>query len=304
MIQQPCRFLYLLSFLGFFTACRFSDSNEDSPVPPVTYQKAPVQVRYEVEQITFVESIDKNPKTKYLSSIAAIPMIMHNKVKMGIFADGTPEWVITHLEPSPQWRLPSAQAQIPKDESPKTVRTHIKNGKGYFFDAQDRLIRTHPLLAQGFVDLVELLKKDQIPHTQIASRIIAGTGVDVNQRIADARAKGYQVDASQGGRVTIKATIDYTVLNPFVTPDPSAEKFILIEVLATDMKVLLSSTLYTLQNQLVSQTIYDYQTGSDSQLELTHLNQKVYTKDANGTDVVSSVDTYIRDLELEYNFNN
>ena len=207
---------YALPAALLFAGCRPSvTEKEPEAVAEVTYHKAPIRLSYETESITVTEPTSKNPKVDYLYQIGSRPHIPHNKVHVDISEDGSGEWLIESLEPSPQWRLPSPQAEIPQDDSPKTARTHIKNGAGYFFDKDSKLIRTHAIPSQNYVELVALLKADQKRAKEnVAARIIAGSNIDVNQRIAEAQAKGYEVTYQAGGLVTIRYAVTRNMLNP------------------------------------------------------------------------------------------
>ena len=268
----------------------------------VAYDKAPVQVSYEMESISFTELVSKNTSTEFLYKIAAKPNVTHLKVYAGIFEDGTSEWVMEHLVPT--FKIPSAQSEIPQDDSPQTRRTHIKNGIGYFYDLNDKLIRSQAVPMRAFNDLVELLKNDQKrDKATVAARIIAGGNINVEQRLAEARAKGYIVtDIPASMTITIRSTVDRNTVYPNQPYDPAAPRFTNVELIHRYMKVMMGSTLYDAQGNIVSQMGYRYTTGADGQTELEQIHQEVYGTDNTGAAFVTRTDTYIRDLETQYNF--
>ena len=86
---QAHRFLTVMS-LCVLSACKPS-IEENTLDLSVAYDKAPVQVSYEMESISFTELVSKNTSTEFLYKIAAKPNVTHLKVYAGIFEDGTSE---------------------------------------------------------------------------------------------------------------------------------------------------------------------------------------------------------------------
>jgi hypothetical protein len=216
-------------------------------------------------------------------------------IDLKVLDDGSSEWEIKNLEPT--FQIPSPQADIPADNSAKTVVTRIANGTAYFYDKAKKLIRTHEMEAPSFSDLLNTIRGGDNPAARVAARVAGGGDVDVNERIAQAKQKGHQVTDLGNGMVAIRAKIDRNTKDSKF--DGREEKFTSVDILDTKAKVVIGTTLYDQKENVVSRLIFKhkYEAGVAPQIEMSQ--HETFGKDERGKAFTTVTTSYYRNMQIE-----
>lgn len=224
----------------------------------------------------------------------SLPAVQRSQVEVGIYADGSSNWVITRLTPT--IFIPSPQANIPPDDTPQTHRTIIRNGNAEFFDKSGKLLHSHRMQMPSFMEVFETLHKHgNAPG--VASRVAAGFGadIDVTERLTNARKKGFAVTDMGRGFVAIRGKVDRASTVSGTRFDGKEKKVYTVDMLDTINKVILGTRLYDENgDKLLAQTLFKYENGR----ELTQSSHQTYGVDPQGVSFTSTTDTYYRNLEV------
>jgi hypothetical protein len=290
--------MVIVTSLVLLVACHQKPLEQQTPLAEqagADLQTAPVRMSYEMEALS-VTKFDSPPTgaAAPLYRNRSLPAVQRSNVEIGIYADGSSNWVITRLTPT--IFIPSPQANIPPDDTPQTHKTVIRNGNAEFFDKNGKLLHSHRMPMPSFAEVFETLHKHgNAPG--VASRVAAGFGadIDVTERLASARKKGFTVTDMGRGFIAIRGKVDRSLASPGTKFDGKEKKMYTVDMLDTINKVILGTRLYDENgDKLLAQTLFKYENGRD----LTQSSHQTYGVDPLGVSYTSTTDTYFKNFEV------
>ena len=286
----------VFSLLLLASCNHFVDTNDNAPT--LANADAILKISYELETITVTKKMDDNAKPDPLYEIRARPLVNRALIDLKISDDGNSEWEIRNLEPT--FSIPSPQANIPPDNSAKTARTRISNGVAYFYDKDQKLLRTHQMQLPNFQDLLNSIKGTLDPVSVVSARIANGGGeIDVKEKIEQAIRKGHQITELGKGLLAIRAKIDRN--GKGTQFDGKEQQFTSVDILDTNAKVIVGTSMYDQNEILVSRMIYKHKYEKDKmpQVEMSHY--ELFGKDSKGVSFNTITTSYYRNMTIENN---
>ncbi|TAF93566.1 MAG: hypothetical protein EAZ32_18200 [Cytophagia bacterium] len=287
--------LFMTVGLVFLVSCNhFVDTKDNAPTLANT--DAVLKISYELETITVTKKMGDNAKPDPLYEIRARPLVNRAFIDLKISDDGNSEWEIKNLEPT--FSIPSPQANIPPDNSAKTALTRIKNGMAYFYGKDQKLLRTHQMQMPNFQDLLNGIKGTLNPASVVSARIAnGGEEIDVKEKIEQATRKGHQITELGKGLLAIRARIDRN--GKGTQFNGKEQQFTSVDILDTNAKVILGTSMYDQNENLVSRMIYKhkYEKENVPQVEMSHY--ELFGKDSKGVSFTTTTTSYYRNMTIE-----
>ncbi len=305
--NTPKVLIYSVLFSIFlFASCQEDNLMKDSKDERSSLSQSSFALKmdYEVESVSYqqvVENANANEKLQFIDQARALPVITRQKVSVEVFHDGSSTWEI--VQQTPKNPVPQRGAEVPPDNSVKTVTTKVIDNMGYFYDAKGKLIRTHEIQIPSFSGLLEAIK-----DTCGRVRKAHATVMIQNPRAALSSSCTRERAAEAGATITELSenilSIRQKVEFPIVADNPSAKTtgksdMYSVDLVDTERSLLLGTRLYDENDKLIMVQMYKY---TDSELpELEVMRQEVYEY----SDLTKTAHLVISDFLFEnFNFEN
>ncbi len=216
-------------------------------------------LKYEVETLTI--PILQNPdEANSQEKIQAMMFSDKSKVEMTLFKDGTTRWQMETVLPSHDL---SVQHLTPAGKEPKAKFTRIdRKGMGSFYDENEVLLYTHQVPVPSFADVVANLKENP-------NAIFAAMGIDtkanLNQILANAKAKGYTIQDLGNGMISVRMA-NSGIRATATRQSGSTDSNTIVNIFNTSLGIMIGSTLYNEQEEIISQAFYSYELNGQERL--------------------------------------
>jgi hypothetical protein len=171
---------------------------------------------------------------------------------------------------------------------------------GYFYDSQNKLLYTHQVPVPSFAETVQNIKRNP-------GAIYAAMGMKTSEQvelfIANARAKGSILKDLGSGLVSVRTAIgQVSAIN--ARQKDTSEELASVDIFNTEMGVLMGSTLYDMQENIVSQTFYKYKLNDDNVLVPEAIHSESWEEDpVTGEKAKVENDTYFENISATVNPN-
>ena len=245
-----------LFILLIATSCQIGDDlrkTNASVFPPGI-----IELSYEVETLTvpFQQNLDKATSQE---KIQAMPFSERSKIEMSIYDDGTTAWRMEKLKPKHDL---SVEHETPPNDQPQTKITLIdRSGLGSFYDAKGSLLFTNQVPITSMGEVVDNLKAN--PHAYFAALGVS-TAENIKFLLASAKAKGHIITDLGNDMVSIRSDSGKGV--PQAARTNNEADFTTVNIFNTSLGILMGSTMYDEQGQVVVTTFYSYKQNSSDQL--------------------------------------
>jgi hypothetical protein len=255
-----------LEVLQGCTPERLTDSAGKSP--DANQSPGVVELHFEAENITFRE-LDKNLETNAFGKVHAMPKAIRSKIDLQIYEDGTSDWKIRKLDPKHNTKVLDL---TPPNPMPQTRTTRIdRSGMGYFYGDDGKLLHKHQVPVQLFSDLVKQVRKNP---DAVYGALGVKTKQQIDEVVANAKVNGAVVKVLNSKSISVSTSVNN---QPSIAIDNArvvASDYKAVDIINTDLNIVMGSSLYNKNEDLVSQVHYRYKVNGEKKLVLTRILTK------------------------------
>ena len=245
-----------------------------------------MRLSYELEAITHQEVVSpgKSEGFSFIDEIAGETVASRQAVNVVVYADGRADYLIEERHPE-HIDIPSSFEGVPANDIPSVAKTKVTGGMAYFYDNQDNLLYQHPM------------EEDYGMRDQIA--VLTGK----YDWKAEAEAVGGKVEELEEGRLLIRKPA------PDIAPQEegpalrTAAGRYTEDVVIPELNLLLGSSLFEANGELVSQMVNKYTYQEDKkqwQPELMYYEEHGINE-VTGSQYVSKTTYYYDNYSLQIN---
>ncbi len=210
-----------------------------------------IELSFEVETLT-IPTLKNADNATSLEKIQAMPFSERNKIQVNAYEDGTTSWIMEKLRPKHDL---SVQHETPPNDQPEVKVTRIdRTGMGSFYDSNDGLLFKHQVPVPSFKDVVANIKEN--PNAIFAAFGIK-TVKQIELYIAQAKAKGHIIQDLGNGLISVRSGNNKNTTSNARSSSVS-EEYTSVDIFNLKLGILMGSTLYDLQENILSQTFYRY----------------------------------------------
>ncbi|NID13423.1 hypothetical protein [Fibrivirga algicola] len=208
---------------------------------------------YEAEVLTY-QPIGSDKKAPTIDRIGAMAKSARTRMSVQIYEDGTSDWTMEKLTPK---RNTLMKDLTPPNPMPQTQKTRVlRDGTGYFYDGQGKLLHTNPVPIQSFMPVLSRMKKDPTAANAV---IGVKSTQEVMALVATAKQQGSIVQYLGNNVMSVRSTVRSANRNA----RGGFANYAQVDILNTKLGIVLGSSLYNEANELVCQTFYRYKLNDD-----------------------------------------
>ncbi len=231
-----------------------------------------VDLSFEVETLT-LPTLQNAEDATTQEKIQSIAFSERSKVQVNIYEDGTSAWRMEKQKPIHDLTV---HHQTPPNNRPKVLTTSIdRTGMGSFYDHNDSLLFKHKVPVSSFIEVVTNVKEN--PNV-IFSVMGVKTADNVKLLLANAKAKGSIVSELGSNLVSVRSgNGKNAVANARQTNE--SDSLTTVDIFNTSLGILIGSTLYDQQEEIVCQAFYKYRLNMDNRLVPETIYMQSWDKD-------------------------
>ncbi len=282
-------FLLVAFMVSFCSKTELGDS-------PTTANKVNLpglaHVSFDAEVLNFQEVQDPS-KASALQLIGAAPKAERSKIELDVYDDGSSSWMITKQEP----KHDVAQHHLtPPDPSPQTYTTRIdRAGMGYFYDKNGTFLRQHPVPLPSYKAIADAIIAD--PKASFGAVGIPSTA-RLQKYLKQATNAGAIVQDLGNGLTSVRVT--NTTASNAAAKTASADQTTSVDIIDTNLNLIMGSTLYDSNQEVLSKAFYSYKFDNDK-ASPEAIYQEVWNTDASGKKVKTISNTYFYQFSATVN---
>ncbi len=210
-----------------------------------------INLEYEVETLT-VPSLQNADDANAQQKIQAMAFSERNKIKMSAYADGTSAWRIEKQKPKNDL---SVQHETPPSDLREVKITEVdRAGMGRFYDDKGALLFTHKVPIASLKDAVANVFEN--PNA-IFTAMGVNTAENVAKILARAKAQGSIVQDLGNGMTSVRTGKGKGGESTLRQKD-EADNLTSVDIFNTALGIMMGSTLYDEQENIVCQVYYSY----------------------------------------------
>ncbi len=253
---------------------------------PKQSASATMRLSYELEAIIHQEVVSpgKSEGFSFIDEVAGEPVASRQAINVVAYADGSADYLIEEQQPE-HIDLPSSFEGVPANDIPPVAKTKVTGGMAYFYDSQDNLLYQHPM------------EEDYSMRDQIA--VLTGK----YDWKAEALAVGGKVEELEEGRLLIRKPVFNTTQQEEGPALRTAAGRYTEDVVIPELNLLLGSSLFEANGELVSRMVnkYNYQEDKGQwQPEMMYYEEHG-TNEVTGSQYVSKTTYYYNNYSLQIN---
>ncbi|QMW01476.1 hypothetical protein [Spirosoma foliorum] len=270
-----------------------SDVSQSANASP---QKGAIELHYEAENVTYQE-LDKANASTAFDKIHAMANAHRSKIDLQIYEDGTSAWKMTKLTPKHDVKINDL---TPVNPMPQTRTTQVdRSGMGFFYGDDGKLLHKHAVPTKSFGDLVAQVKKNP-------EAIYSALGVKPKQRIdeiiANAKANGAIVTDLGNNNISVRQSVVEAQMPSSNRARVPSSNYKSVDIINTNLNVVVGSALYDENEKLVSQVYYRYKINEERKLVPEAMYMKTWTTlEKTGKTVITISNTYFDNVSETIN---
>lgn len=285
-------FLLVAFMVSFCSKTELGDS-------PTTSQQTNIpgmlRISFDAESLKFQEISDGTEATE-LERISAAPRADRQKIDIDIYEDGTSAWVMEKQEPKhdvAEHHLTPVDSTIKETQTTKIDRS----GMASYYDNKGSLIRQNSLKIPSFSALVNEIKKD--PNA--AFGVVGLPSAErLKKLLTSSLANGGSVQDLGNGLTSIRTPHEAASQFNVAAKTSGAASYHSVDIIDTNLNLVVGSTLYDAKEEVVSKTYYAY-TFEENVAKPNAVYGEIWNTDKNGNKVKSVSNTYFYQFSATVN---
>ena len=260
--------------------------------------KGAVEVHFEAENVTYQE-LGSDKQASAFDKIHAMPNAHRSKIDLQIYEDGTSDWKMTKLNPKHDVKINDL---TPANPMPQTRTTHVdRSGMGFFYGDDGKLLYKHPVPTNSFADLITRVKKNP-------QAVYGAMGIKSKQQIDEvinnAKANGAIVTDLGSNNISVRQLVAAPSAQMSSKARAASSNYKSVDIINTNLNVVVGSTLYDENEKLVNQVYYRYKADENGKLLPEAIYMKTWTTyEKTGKTTVSISKTYFDNVSETINLN-
>lgn len=219
-------------------------------------------------------------------------------MQVSIYEDGTAMWRMEKRKPKHD--LSVKHETPPNDLREVSVTTIDQSGMGSFYDSKDALLFKHQVPISSFKNVVANIKEN--PNVIFAVMGVK-TAENATLMLAHAKAKGYIINDLGNNLVSVRSGNGKDAAN-LARKNGEADNFTTVDIFNTALGILIGSTMYDEQENIVSQSFYKYVLNSENQLVPEAIFTQSWDKDpVTGNERKVDTNIYFENVTATININ-